>query len=98
MSTEKTQSLADEFVRAADLIDQLNLVQTLDDIAAEHVPRKAIDHSGQSVRLTLRKDMVRNAQIGVDGDFQPLVYTGGGPLVVEEPCVIIRSNPHSTNE
>jgi len=41
MSTEKTQSLADEFVRAADLIDQLNLVQTLDDIAAEHVPRKA---------------------------------------------------------
>jgi len=42
--------------------------------------------------------MVRNAQIGVDGDFQPLVYTGGGPLVVEEPCVIIRSNPHSGNE
>ena len=98
MSTQKTQSLADDFVRAADIIDQLNLVQTLDDIPCEHVPRTAWSHSSKSVRLTLNKDMVRNAEIGVGEDFQPLLYAGGGPLVVDEPCVIIRSNPHSTNE
>jgi len=98
MSQQKTQSLVEDFARAADLLDQLNLVQTLDDIPSEHVPRTAYSHSSRSVRLTLTKDMVRNARIGVDGDYQPLVYAGGAPLVVDEPCVILRQNPHTTNE
>lgn len=98
MSTQKTESLSHEFERAAELINQLNLVQTLDDIHCEHVPRTAYQHSKSSVRVTLRKDMIRNAQIGVDGDYQPLVYAGGAPLVVDEPCVILRQNPNRTNE
>jgi len=98
MSAQTTESLAEEFARAADMIDQLIGLQTLDDIHGEHLPRTAYDHSANSVRLTVRKDMIRNAHIGVDGDYQPLVYAGGAPLVVDEPCVILRQNPHSNNE
>ena len=98
MSSQKTQSLSHEFERAAELINQLNLVQTLDDIPREHVPRTAYQHSKRSVRLTLRKDMIRNAKIGVDGDYQPLMYSGGSPLLIDEPCIILRQNPHTTNE
>ncbi len=98
MSAEKTQLISDEFERAAELVNQLNLVQTLEDIPGEHVPRTAYTHSSSSVRLTLRKDMLRNAKIGVDGDYQPLVYAGGAPLVIDEPCIILRQNPHTTNE
>jgi len=90
--------MVDELGRAADMLDQLNLVQTLDDIPTEHVPRKISENSSGTVRLTLRKDMVLNADLGVNGDYQPLVFTGGGPLVVDEPCVIIRSNPHSNDD
>ena len=98
MNRQKTQSLSDEMARAADLLDQLNLVQTLEDIPGEHVPRTAYAHSAGLVRLTLRKDMVRNAHIGVEGNYQPLVYAGGAPLVIDEPCVILRKNPHTNNE
>ena len=97
MSTEKTESLSKEFQRAAELINQLNLVQTLDDIPCEHVPRTTHQHSERSVRITLRKDMVRNAHIGVDGDYQPLMYSGGSPLLIDEPCIILRQNPHTTD-
>ena len=98
MPTQKTESLSKEFQRAAELVTQLNLVQTLDGIPCEHVPRTAYQHSKRSVRITLRKDMIRNAQIGVGGDFQPLMYSGGSPLLIDEPCIILRKNPHTNNE
>lgn len=98
MSSHKTQTVAEEFARAAELFEQLNLLRTLDDIPREHVPRTASRHSSSSVRATLSADMVRNANIGVGGDYQPLVYAGGAPLVVDEPCVILRPNPHTDNE
>ena len=98
MSTQKTESLSKEFQRAAELINQLNLVQTLDDIPCEHVPRTTHQHSERSVRITLRKDMVRNAHIGVDGDYQPLMYSGGSPLLIDEPCISLRQNPNRTND
>ena len=53
MSAQTTESLAEEFARAADMIDQLIGLQTLDDIHGEHLPRTAYDHSANSVRLTV---------------------------------------------
>jgi len=98
MSGQKTESLADEFAAAADLIDELSIVQTIEDIPGEHIPREPYSHSKSSVRMTVTKDMVRNAEIGVDGCYQPLVYAGGAPLVVDEPCIILRPNPHTDHE
>jgi len=95
MSQKQNAEFAEEFARAVGLVDDISLLQTLDDIPCEHVPRTTHDHSAGLVRLTLRKDMVRNASIGVEGDYQPLVHCGGGPLVVDEPCIILRPNPHT---
>ena len=95
MSQQQTGSFAEEVARAAGLVDDIGLLQTLDDIPCEYVPRSTHDHSKGLVRLTIKKDMVRNASIGVEGDYQPLLYTGGGPLVVDEPCIILRPNPHT---
>jgi len=98
MNGQTPESLAEEFARAADMLDDLIGLQTLDDIHGETLPRTAYDHSANSVRLTVRKDMIRNAHIDVDGDYQPLVYAGGAPLVVDEPCVILRQNPHNNEQ
>ena len=98
MSQQKTQSVANDLARAAELIEQLNLVRTLDDIPCEHVPRTASRHSSSSVRATLAADMVKDADIGVDGAYQPMLYAGGAPLVVDEPCVILRPHPHNEHE
>ena len=98
MSRQKTQTVADELSRAAELIDELNLLRTLDDIPCEHVPRTVSRHSESSVRATLATDMVRNAEIRPGDAFQPMVYAGGAPLVIDEPCVIIRQHPSATNE
>ena len=95
MSQKQNAEFAEEFARAVGLVDDISLLQTLDDIPCEYVPRTTHDHSAGLVRLTLRKDMVRNASIGVEGDYQPLVHCGGGPLVVDEPCIILRPNPHT---
>ena len=93
MNRQKTQTVAEEFSRAAELIEQLGLVRALDDIPCEHVPRQATRHTSASVRLTVAADMIKDADIGVGGAFQPCLYTGGAPLVVDEPCVILRPHP-----
>ena len=95
MSGQKTQTVADEFARAAELIEQMGLVRTLDDIPCEHVPRQASRHSSSSVRATIAADMIKDADIGVGGAYQPCIYAGGAPLVIDEPCIILRRHPDS---
>ena len=98
MSGQKTQTVADELARAAELLDELNLVRTLDDIPCEHVARRASRHSSSSVRATITNDMIKDAEIGVEGAYQPMLYAGGAPLVIDEPCVILRAHPHNDHE
>jgi|GEM_PF-1867011 len=87
------RAVADISRAAAELIDEMNVVRTIDDIPREHRPRTATRKNGSSVTATLSIDMVRNASIEPDGSYQPLLYSGGAPLVVDEPCVIIRQHP-----
>lgn len=99
MSGQQTHTVLDEFERAADqMLDGLNLVQTLDDIHCEHVPRTATPHNSTSVRATIDVDMIKDVNIGVGGAYQPMVHVGGGPLVVDEPCIILRAHPHNDHE
>ena len=94
MNAQKTQTVAEEFSRAAELIEELGLLRTLEDIPCEHAPRRASRHSSSSVRATIAADMVKDADIGVGGAYQPCIYAGGAPLVVDEPCVILRPHPN----
>ena len=94
MNGQKTKTLADEMSRAAELIDELGLLRTIDEIPCEHKPRRPVRHSGRSVRVTITTDMAKDADIGVDGPYQPCIYSGGAPLVVDEPCVILRPHPN----
>jgi len=41
----------------------------------------------------LSVDMVRNANIEPNGSYQTLLYSGGAPLVIDEPCIILRQHP-----
>jgi len=93
MTAQKPQTVAEEFSRAAELIEELGLLRTLEDVPCEHVPRHASRHSSSSVRATVSTDMVKDAEIGVGGAYQPCIYAGGAPLVIDEPCVILRPHP-----
>ena len=77
----------------AEIVDEMHLVRTIDDIPREHRPRTATQQNGSSVKATLSIDMVRNASIDPDGIYQPLLYSGGAPLVSDEPCIILRKHP-----
>ena len=94
MNRQKTQTVAEEISRSAELIEELGLLRTLEDIPCEHVPRRASRHSSSSVRATIAADMVKDAEIGVGGAYQPCNYAGGAPLVIDEPCVILRPHPN----
>ena len=94
MNRQKTQTLADEMARAAEMIDEMGLIRTVDDIPCEHSPRHPVRQSGRSVRVTVGVDMVKDAEIGTDGAYQPCLYAGGAPLLVDEPCVILRPHPN----
>jgi len=78
---------------AAEIVDEMHLVRTIDEIPREHRPRTATQQNGSSVKATLSIDMVRNASIDPDGSYQPLLYSGGAPLVIDEPCIILRQHP-----
>jgi len=95
MSSSDARRAADELARASEALREIDAVVGLDDISKRHRPRKLSPHSNTTVRAHIPRSMAIDGGMEASGNYQPLVYTGGSPLIVDEPCVIIREFPGS---
>lgn len=68
---------------------------TLENLSKKHKSRSISETRNGSHRVSLPRDFILDAGIEPGGDCQPLVYGGGSPLVVTDPCIIIRGHPGS---
>ena len=95
MSSSDATRAADDLARASEAVREMDAVVGLDDLSKRHRPRKLSPHSNSTVRAHIPLSMAIDGGMEASGNYQPLVYTGGGPLLIDEPCVIIRRFPGS---
>jgi len=98
MSSSDATRAADDLARASEAVREMDAVVGLDDLSKKHRPRTLSPHSNTAVRAHIPLSMALDGGMEVSGNYQPLVYTGGAPLLIDEQCVIIRKFPGSETD